>query len=154
MLIIDAKATEHILHRQGIGKLKHIDVTHLWLQDEVKLNRLRVRRVKSKDNLADIWTKALSNNIITKHATSMVCIDEEMSWGFGLMNQTKQIKADQHSRKRHWNQLVAMPDSSSSGSEDSQVSPTVTKRGNSKPDASPSCGPFPQKRIVVDSYGS
>ena len=26
VLAIDAKATEHILHRQGIGKLKHIDV--------------------------------------------------------------------------------------------------------------------------------
>ena len=26
VLIIDAKATEHILHRHGIGKMKHIDV--------------------------------------------------------------------------------------------------------------------------------
>ena len=26
VLAIDAKATEHILHRQGIGKLKHTDV--------------------------------------------------------------------------------------------------------------------------------
>ena len=29
VLIIDAKATEHILHRHGIGKMKHIDVAHL-----------------------------------------------------------------------------------------------------------------------------
>ena len=29
VLAIDAKATEHILHRQGIGKLKHIDVAYL-----------------------------------------------------------------------------------------------------------------------------
>ena len=34
--------------------MKHIDVAHLWLQDEVKSSRLRVRRVKSEDNLADI----------------------------------------------------------------------------------------------------
>ena len=47
-LIIDAKASEHILHRHGIGKMKHIDEAHLWLQDEVKSNRLRVRRVKSE----------------------------------------------------------------------------------------------------------
>ena len=45
LLIIDAEATEHILHRHGIGKMKHIDVAHLWLQDEVKSNSLRVRRV-------------------------------------------------------------------------------------------------------------
>ena len=66
VLIIDAKATEHILHRRGIGKKKHIDVAHLWLQDEVKSNRLRVRCVKSEDNLADIGTKAISNKIIGK----------------------------------------------------------------------------------------
>ena len=28
VLAIVAKATEHILHRQGIGKLKHIDVEY------------------------------------------------------------------------------------------------------------------------------
>ena len=54
--IMDAKATEHILHRHGIGKMKHIDVAHLWLQDEVTSNRLSVRRVKREVNLADIGT--------------------------------------------------------------------------------------------------
>ena len=132
-VIIDVKATEHILHRHGIGKMKHFDVAHLWLQDEVKSNRLRVRRVKSEENLSDIGAKALSNKLIKKRATSTVCID-----------------AQQLDRKRLGNQLVAMPDSSS-GSEGSQVSPRVTKRGNSKPDASPFCGPFPRKRIVMDS---
>ena len=29
VLAIDAEATEHILHRQGIGKLKHVDVAYL-----------------------------------------------------------------------------------------------------------------------------
>ena len=33
VLVIDAEATEHILHRHGIGKMEHIDVAHLWLQD-------------------------------------------------------------------------------------------------------------------------
>ena len=72
VLIIDAKVTEHILHRHGIGKMKHIDVAHLWLQDEDKSNRLRVRRVKSEDNLADTGTKALSFKIIRKHAIHML----------------------------------------------------------------------------------
>ena len=31
VLVIDARATEHILHRQGIGKLKHIHVAYLWV---------------------------------------------------------------------------------------------------------------------------
>ena len=43
---IDAQATEHIVHRHEIGKMKRINVAHLRLQDEVKSNRLRVRLVK------------------------------------------------------------------------------------------------------------
>ena len=48
VLAIDAKATEHVLHRQGIGRLKHIDVAYMWMQDEVRSKKLRVRRVKSE----------------------------------------------------------------------------------------------------------
>ena len=68
VLVVDAKAKEPILHRHGIDRMQHIDVAHLWLQDEVKSNRLRVRRVKREDNLADIGTKANSNKIIRKYA--------------------------------------------------------------------------------------
>ena len=60
MLAIDTKATEHILHRQGIGKLKHIDVAYLLVRDEIRSHRLRVRRVRSEESVADLGTKALS----------------------------------------------------------------------------------------------
>ena len=70
VLAIDAKAAEHILHRQGIGKLKHIDVAYLWIQDEVRSRRLQVRRVKSEDNLADLGTKPLGKAVIAKHCTN------------------------------------------------------------------------------------
>ena len=46
VLSINAKATEHIFHRQGIGRLKHMDIAYLWMQDAVRSKRLRVRRVK------------------------------------------------------------------------------------------------------------
>ena len=42
VLAINAKVTEHILHSQGIGRLKHTDVAYLWMQDEVKSKMLRV----------------------------------------------------------------------------------------------------------------
>ena len=74
VLAIDAKATEHILHRQGIGKLKHIDVAYLWIQDEVRSQRLQVRRVRSEDNRSGNKTteqggdrEALSHNGVCKH---------------------------------------------------------------------------------------
>ena len=40
VLSMEAKVTEHIFHRQGIGRLKHMDIAYLWMQD------VRVRRVK------------------------------------------------------------------------------------------------------------
>ena len=52
VLSIDAKATEHILHRQGIGKLKHMDVAYLWVQDEIRSQRIQVRRIRSEENVA------------------------------------------------------------------------------------------------------
>ena len=69
VLAIDAKATEHILHRQGIAKLKHIDVAYLCIQDEVRSHRLR--RVRSEDNIADLGTKPLSKAVIAKHCLTM-----------------------------------------------------------------------------------
>ena len=71
MLAIDAKATEHILHRQGIGKLKHKDVAHLGVQDEIRSQSLRVRRVRSEEHEADLGTKALSKAVIAKHCLTL-----------------------------------------------------------------------------------
>ena len=56
---------------------------------------MRVRRVKSEDNLADIGTKALSNKIIRKHATSMGYNDaqENLKSGDAMELVGRQIRA-------------------------------------------------------------
>ena len=69
VLNIYAKATKHILHRQGIWNLKHIDVAYLWVQDEIRSQRLRVRR--SEENVADLGTKPLSKAVIAKHCLTL-----------------------------------------------------------------------------------
>ena len=71
VLAIDAKATEHILHRHGVEKLKHIDVAYLWIQDEVRSQRLQVRRIRSEDNVADLGTKPLNKAVIAKHCLTL-----------------------------------------------------------------------------------
>ena len=71
VLATDAKAPEHILHRQGIGRLKRIDVAHLWRQDEVRSKRLRVQRVPSEENVADVGTKPLCKAVIAKHCLTL-----------------------------------------------------------------------------------
>ena len=95
VLAIDAKATEHILHKQGIGKLKHKDVAYRWVQDEIRSQRLRMRRVKTEENVADLGTKPDSKTRIAKLCLTLgyTNMDEEnvqsgwqivaMLWDFG-----------------------------------------------------------------------
>ena len=105
VLAIDAKATEHILHRQGIGKLKHIDVAHLWMQDDIRSKRLRVRSVKSEENVADLGAKPPDKTVIAKHCLALgyVNMAEEnvqcerqvvaIFWGFGSAVSSQQQSA-------------------------------------------------------------
>ena len=76
VLNIDAKAREHFLDRQGIGKLKHTDVAYLWVQDEIRSQRLRLHRVRSEENVTDLGTKPLSKAVIEKNCASLskVCV--------------------------------------------------------------------------------
>ena len=82
VLAIDAKATEHILHRQGIGREKHIDVAYLWIQDEVRSRRLRVRRGESDGNGADLVTIPPSKAQISENcfALGFAVMAEENVW--------------------------------------------------------------------------
>jgi len=52
-----ARNTEH--H----GKMKHIDTKYYWIRDQVDLGHLRIDWVSSSNNCADIFTKALSNEL-------------------------------------------------------------------------------------------
>ena len=77
-----------------------------------------------------------------------------MSWGYGLTNQnmvrSEQITAAENVLGVNWWPYQT----AAAVAWAAEVSPRRTKRGNSKPDASSYCGPFPQQRIVVDRYRS
>ena len=64
---IDANATIGTLHRKGLGKMRHIQVAKLWLQDVVKQKRMNIKKVPGKDNPADLMTKYVPEHEITKH---------------------------------------------------------------------------------------
>ena len=52
----DAAATISIASRLGFAKLKHIEIRHFWLQDEIREGRLVLHKIASADNPADILT--------------------------------------------------------------------------------------------------
>ena len=70
-LLVDAKATIGMVSRSGLGKLRHVEVGHLWIQEAVKNKRLRVKKVLGTENAADLMTKYLDKATIDKHMTKM-----------------------------------------------------------------------------------
>ena len=59
-LFVDASAAQAMSNRQGIGKLRHLDVKYLWLQDLTKQGCIAVRKIGGQLNPADILTKPMS----------------------------------------------------------------------------------------------
>jgi hypothetical protein len=58
-LKVDAKATIGMVHRLGLGKLRHVEVGNLWIQNAVKEKRIQVDKVLGSENIADLMTKHL-----------------------------------------------------------------------------------------------
>ena len=55
----DSSAGRSISLRKGTGKLRHLQVKYLWIQDALFEKRLVVEKVKGTENPADIGTKYL-----------------------------------------------------------------------------------------------
>ncbi len=70
-LLIDAKATMGIISRRGLGKVRHLAVQDLWLQDAVNQKKLFLHKVASDKNIADLMTKPLTSDEITNHMNNM-----------------------------------------------------------------------------------
>jgi hypothetical protein len=58
-LFVDASAAQAMSNRQGIGKLRHLEVKFLWLQDLAKAGVLAVRKISGQRNPADVLTKPM-----------------------------------------------------------------------------------------------
>lgn len=59
-LFVDASAAQGMATRQGIGRVRHLDVRFLWLQQTVKSGDLRLSKVWGHVNPADALTKPMS----------------------------------------------------------------------------------------------
>ena len=56
-------------------------MAYLWVQDEIRSQRLQVRRIRSEENVADLGTKPLSIAVIAKHCLTLeyMNINDEVS---------------------------------------------------------------------------
>ena len=66
-IMTDASAALGVIGRSGLGKLRHIDTSYLWLQQESIKKKLRMDKVKGTENPADMNTKGLGGDEIAKY---------------------------------------------------------------------------------------
>ena len=67
----DASAALAIAQRKGLGKVRHLKVQYLWIQDRVKHGDLSVVKVWGKDNPADLMTKHLPAAELQDHSARL-----------------------------------------------------------------------------------
>ena len=63
----DSSAALGVSRRRGLGKLRHIELSQLWLQERVSAGDVQVMKVKGIDNLADALTKHVTQEEISMH---------------------------------------------------------------------------------------
>ena len=67
----DASAAIGIARRKGLGKIRHLDVTDLWIQDKIRSKVINLEKVLGADNMADVLTKYVEKNTLEKALAQM-----------------------------------------------------------------------------------
>ena len=67
----DASAALGIIHRQGLGKTRHIEIGLLWIQQTAAEQRLKFEKVLGKENPADLFTKHLDERTKDLHTKTL-----------------------------------------------------------------------------------
>ena len=67
-LYTDASAALSIATRQGAGKMRHINVRSLWLQEKSLQKVLQCEKIKGEDNPSDGLAKHVRQELALKYA--------------------------------------------------------------------------------------
>ena len=67
----DATAAIGIARRRGMGKIRHLDTTDLWIQEVIRSGRVELNKVLGAENPADIFTKYVDKALMTKMLSKM-----------------------------------------------------------------------------------
>ena len=63
----DSSAAKGIAEREGIGRVRHLEVGVLWIQERIKAADFKLRKVLGTENPGDLLTKHLAGPDIEKH---------------------------------------------------------------------------------------
>ena len=70
-VMVDSSAALGAVKRKGNGKLRHVKVGMLWIQEKRESGELLYKKVKGEDNPADLMTKYLSRSVSEKHQATL-----------------------------------------------------------------------------------
>ena len=70
-LYADSSAALAIAKRKGAGKLRHINVSALWIQDVQDREGAEYAKILGTENPADLMTKYLARDKIDKHMSTV-----------------------------------------------------------------------------------
>ena len=65
-IFVDSSAALAVVARKGCGKLRHVRVGQLWVQEIAEAEELRFRKVLGEENPADLNTKYLTRQRMDK----------------------------------------------------------------------------------------
>ena len=66
----DSSAAKGIGSRRGLGKLRHIELAELWIQDLVSRGKISIVKIAGADNFADALTKHSSRDRLLQHMSN------------------------------------------------------------------------------------
>ena len=67
----DATAALGIARRLGVGRVRHLDTSLLWIQSKIRAGDFAVAKIDGASNCADIMTKHVDRGLLTKHQHAM-----------------------------------------------------------------------------------
>ena len=67
----DACAAIGIVRRQGLGRVRHLSVADLWVQQRSKSGEVQFKKLPGSENTSDVLTKAVENEVLMKHMAEM-----------------------------------------------------------------------------------
>ena len=88
VVLCDSSAAIGICSRQGVGRVRHVNVRYLWMQQRLAEKEFELKKVDGKRNVADLMTKNLPKADLDKFMTAM------------KMSTTSSLKVAQVRRKR------------------------------------------------------
>ena len=75
-LWVDSSAAKSFVSKRGAGKMRHMEVRWLWLQEEVRRGRVKVEKVWGPWNPADLMTKYLTGKEVDERSERM-CLEAD-----------------------------------------------------------------------------